>query len=76
MNLSLNNNKVYPLQGNKLEMNDAHFISSFWVMRLVKERMEGYTRVWIWRMEILWQSSKYRWRIYLQRILQVLWYDV
>ena len=76
MSLSLSNNNVYPLQGKKLKLNDAHFISSFWAMRLVKELMEGYTRVWIWRMEILWQSSKYHWRIYLQKILQVLWYDV
>lgn len=44
-------------------------------MRLAKEHMVEFTRVWIWRMETLLQLNKFLWRISLKRISTLLWFD-
>ncbi|KAG4966917.1 hypothetical protein JHK87_032568 [Glycine soja] len=43
-------------------------------MRLEKELMVEFTKVWTWRMEILLPLNKFLWRILLRRISTLSWY--
>lgn len=43
-------------------------------MRLGRELMVEFIKVWIWKMETLLQLNKFLWRILLRRISTSLWY--
>lgn len=50
-------------------------LSSCWEMRLGKEHMVRFTKVWTWIMETLLQLNKFPWRIFLRKISTSSWFE-